>query len=79
MNLALGDQVTFSGSGFGGATPLRYTWDFDSADGVGVDSEGQSVIRRFRKPGDYTITLTITDIYGLKKPYTTTIKVTVNP
>ncbi len=79
LNLALGDEVEFIGRGTGGASVLRYTWDFDSADGVQVDAEGQSVKRRFRKPGVYTVTMTISDAYGLKAPYTSTIKVNVNP
>lgn len=79
LNLALGDTFTFSGFGTGGATPLKYTWDFDAADGVTVDAEGQVVTRTFRKPGEYTITLTVVDIYGLKTPHSTTIKVVVNP
>lgn len=79
LNLAINDEYIFTASGTGGATPLRFMWDFDSADGVDVDAEGQAVKRRFRKPGEYTITLTVVDIYGLKKPHTSTIKVTVNP
>lgn len=79
LNLGLNDEVEFIGNGYGGATPLVYTWDFDSADGIQVDAEGQSVKRRFRKAGTYTITLTISDLYGLKKPFTRTCKVTVNP
>ncbi len=79
LNLALGDTFTFSGFGTGGATPLKYTWDFDASNGVTVDAEGQVVTRTFRKPGEYTITMTVQDIYGLKKPHSTTIKVVVNP
>lgn len=79
LNLALGDQVTLSGFGFGGASPLRYEWDFDKSDGVGVDAEGQAITRRFRKPGEFIVTLTVVDVYGLKKPFSTEIKVTVNP
>jgi PKD repeat protein len=79
QNLALGDEVTLSAVGFGGASILRYTWDFDDRDGIQVDAEGQTVTRRFRKAGTFTITLTISDYYGLKTPYTATMKVTVNP
>jgi hypothetical protein len=79
LNLPIGAEVVFSGAGEGGASVLRYTWDFDAADGVQVDAEGQSVRRRFRRPGVYTVTLTVSDFYGLKKPFSTTTKVTVNP
>jgi PKD repeat protein len=79
MNLALGDEVSFSAAGFGGSTVLKYSWDFDDKDGIQEDAVGQSVRHKFRKPGTYTITLTIADAYGLKKPYTTTMKAVVNP
>jgi hypothetical protein len=79
LNLALGDEITLSAYGSGGSSQLRYTWDFDAADGVDVDAEGQYVRRRFRKPGNYTITVTVHDQFGLKKPHSSTIKVVVNP
>lgn len=79
LNLAFGDQFTFIANGFAGPTQLVYEWDFDATDGVNVDATGQSVTRRFRRPGNFTITLTIRDAYGLKEPFRTTINVTVNP
>jgi hypothetical protein len=79
INRELGAEVIFSASGQGGSSVLRYTWDFDASDGIGVDAEGQAVRRKFRKAGTYTITLTVSDYYGLKDPYTTTIKAVINP
>lgn len=79
LNLALGDEREFWANGNGGASILVYQWDFDSKDGLQVDAEGQIVKRKFRVPGEYTITLTISDAFGLKQPYQTTIKVVVNP
>ena len=79
VNLALGDTVRFIGVGYGGATILRYTWDFDNSDGLQEDAIGQIVDHRFRKPGKLVVTLTIKDLYGLKAPYTATVNMTVNP
>lgn len=79
LNLALGDEYTFTATGLGGSSILKYTWNFDSKNGGQVDAEGQSVKRKFRKAGTYVVTLTISDYYGLKPPYSTTINVTVNP
>jgi len=79
LNLAFGDEFTFTAAGSAGATPVKFLWDFDSADGVSIDAEGPFVKRRFRREGTFTVTLTAVDIYGLKQPYTTTIKVIVNP
>ncbi|MCW5943759.1 MAG: PKD domain-containing protein [Fimbriimonadaceae bacterium] len=77
-NLALGDEIELYGVGFGGSSALQYSWDFDSSDGVSEDAIGQVVRRKFRKPGTFTVTLTISDVYGLKQPYSTTVKVIVN-
>lgn len=80
MNLALNDEVTLAANGFGGSSVLKYTWDFDAADGDSqVDAVGQTVKRRFRKPGDYVVTVTISDMYGAKAPVKATLKVKVNP
>lgn len=79
MNLALGDEREFVAYGFAGSTPLKYTWDFDDSDGIQVDAEGQTVKYKFRRPGTFKVTVTVSDAYGNKKPYTTSVKVTVNP
>lgn len=79
MNLALGDEVQLYGVGYAGATPLVYTWDFNDKDGIQEDAVGQVIKHKFRTPGKSVITLTIKDKFGLKKPYSTTINVTVNP
>lgn len=78
-NIGLGEELEFIGNGFGGSSILKYTWDFDVTDGVQIEAEGQLVKRRFRKPGTFTVTMTVSDLFGLKTPYSTTIKITVNP
>ena len=78
INLALGDTVTFNASGTGGASILKYSWDFGTGSALEEDAVGQSVTRKFRKPGTYKVTLTISDLYGLKAPYTTSVNVKVN-
>jgi hypothetical protein len=78
LNLANGDEFTFTASGDGGASILKYSWDFDDSDGIQEDAVGQTVKRKFRRAGEYKITLTISDEYGLKTPYTVTIKAKVN-
>lgn len=79
LNLAFGDEFIFTAAGSAGATPVKFLWDFDAKDGITVDAEGPVVRRKFRKDGNFTITLTAVDIYGLKQPYKTTIQVIVNP
>ena len=79
INRELGSEVVFSATGQGGTSVLKYTWDFDDSDGVEVDAEGQVVKHKFRRPGTFTITLTISDYFGLKAPFKTTIKAKINP
>ncbi len=80
-NLALGDSLTLTATGSGGSSILKYTWDFDDTDGstTDVDAEGRSVTHRFRKAGTFKVTLTISDVYGLKAPYSTEVTIKVNP
>lgn len=78
MNLAQGDKVELKARGYGGATLLKYEWDFDDKDGIQVDATGPTVSRVFNKPGSYKITVTVKDMYGRKKPATKTILATVN-
>ncbi len=78
LNLGANQEVRLSARGMGGSSILKYTWDFDKGDGIQVDAEGQAVNRKFRKPGTYIITCTISDYFGLKKPYTVEMKAVVN-
>lgn len=92
MMTNIGIPVVFSATGSGGSSALKYSWDFDDADGIQIDAEGQSVRHKFRqasmdqrnpsasrKNGEFIVTLTISDAYGVKEPYSTQIKVKVNP
>lgn len=77
-NEGLGTELEFVASGYAGSSTLVFEWDFDGADGIQVDAEGKTVKRKFRKPGDFTITLTIRDKFNFKKPLVKTVKVKVN-
>lgn len=79
LNLALGDEITLKAAGIAGPSILKYEWDFDAADGIQVDAEGQVVNRKFRKPGTFIVTVTISDLYNLKEPFKATMEVKVNP
>ncbi len=76
-NLALGDEAVLTAYGFGGSSVLKYEWDFNS-DGK-ADAEGAYIKHKFRTPGDFVVTLIVSDMYGLKQPYKTQVKVHVNP
>jgi hypothetical protein len=75
--------ITFVGSADGGASTIRYSWDFDARDGIQEDAVGRIVTYSYPRSGTqngqkkYTITLTISDVDGLKKPVSTTLEVEV--
>ena len=79
LNIGKGTEVVLSGSAEAGSTPLEYVWDFNATDGMQDESMGASIRHKFRTPGNFKVTLTIRDIYGIKQPWTGTINVTVNP
>jgi hypothetical protein len=74
----INDALTFTGDAQGGASTLKYSWDFDAKDGIQQDKVGQSVSYTYRKAGTYTVTLTVSDVDGLKKPATTTMELEVS-
>lgn len=78
LDLALGDEVQLVCDAYGGVTILKVEWDFDNGDGIQVDAEGSAVRRKFRKPGRFVVTCTVSDRYGLKAPVQLKLNVRVN-
>jgi hypothetical protein len=75
--VAANDDVMFRPHSDGGAAALRYAWDFDSDDGIQEDAIGEVVYHKYRKAGDYTVTLTASDVFGIKKSVAMTVKIEV--
>ncbi len=69
--------VQFSAFAKAGLSSLRYTWDFDESNGIQEEKTGQVVYYSFTKPGTYTVTVTVSDLAGVKKPVQEKIKVEV--
>lgn len=79
VNLAVGDTLTLSASGYGGATILKYEWDFNYTGGTFVDeAEGQAINHTFNKPGTFKVMVRISDKYGKKASYENAVTITVN-
>lgn len=72
-----GQPIVLRGTADGGASSLKYSWDFNSADGITEEASGPSVTTSYTQPKDYTVTLTVSDIDGLKKPATSTVVIHV--
>ena len=71
--------TSFVGNAEGGATTLRYSWDFDASDGIQEDAVGRVVSHIFPRVGSgkngqatYKVTLTVSDVDGIKKPVSAT-------
>ncbi len=75
--VAARDIVTLRANAEGGASTLEYFWDFDKSDGIQEDAIGEIVTAQYNKRGEYTVTLTVKDYYGLKEPATATVLISV--
>lgn len=80
-------KAFFLGATEGGLAPLKYSWDFNADDGIQEECTGMvgshiyvsnRDIPKDEFSKDFVITLTVSDIDGIKKPAVTTFKVTVN-
>jgi len=79
------DTIAFRAIASGGISPLVYYWDFDKRDGIQEDDFGEQVSHQFKakrsssdEPTEYIVTLTVKDFFGIKKPATATVSITVN-
>ena len=79
INVGFGQELALYALAEAGYTQLEYSWDFNDKDGIQEDASGQVVFHKFRIPGEFNITCTIRDKYGLKQPWVGKIAVTVNP
>ncbi len=75
-------EVTLIASAEGGASTLHYSWDWDADDGVQEDSTGRVGTHTYQPSGKgsktYKVTLTISDVDGLKKPTVETVDLDVS-
>lgn len=72
----VGQAVTFDGSGSQSSNPITtYTWDF----GDGNSATGPQANHTYAQPGDYTVTLSVTDDQNQQASTTQAIKVDPQP
>jgi len=76
--IARWDNVPFSGKCKAQLTNVKYTWDFGEQNGLRNAAEGPVVYHQFRQAGTYTVTLTCSDVFGIKQPAKSTLTVKVN-
>ena len=79
QTVAVKDDVFFAASADGGISSLQYSWDYDtSSSDLRSDSTGRIGQWVYTRGGDFTVTLTVTDVDGIKAPVSvsTTVSVT---
>jgi hypothetical protein len=76
--IAIMDQQFFVATATGGVSSLKYSWDFDSSNGLQADSSDRIAKYVYKTGGEYTVTLTVGDADGLKEPVTVSTVVSVS-
>lgn len=81
--VAVGDNVVFTTKAEAGLSALQYSWDFDASDGIQEDAVGTRVAHIYKRASPenapYKVTVTVTDMAGVKKPERVTTTVEVIP
>ena len=67
----VGESVTFTAIASGGASPYSYSWNF----GDGTTGTGNPVNHTYNAPGNYTATLTVTDLNGASAAPSQTVRI----
>lgn len=67
QTVAVYDHVFLTAEAEGGVSTLKYSWDFDSSNGIQEEQTGKVAHYVFTRGGDFTVTLTVSDVDGLKK------------
>ncbi|MFA0823533.1 MAG: disaggregatase related repeat-containing protein [Methanomethylovorans sp.] len=76
QSVTTGSVVSFDGSASSDDRGIvSYSWDFDASNGITSEATGTTVIKTYSAAGNYTVTLTVTDVFG--QISTDTLKVVV--
>jgi hypothetical protein len=76
-DIPVNTSIVFNGKASAGASMLKYEWDFETNGPFVPQAEGPYATHTYTSKGVYTVTLTVTDIDGIKAPAvdTTTVHV----
>ncbi|MCX8052767.1 MAG: PKD domain-containing protein [Armatimonadetes bacterium] len=72
------DEVLFPAKATGGVCSLKYSWDYDASNGIQEETTGPVGRYTYIRGGEFTVTLTVSDVDGIKQPVTVTTTVSVN-
>ncbi|MFQ3548414.1 MAG: PKD domain-containing protein [Armatimonadota bacterium] len=72
-----GDIIFIMANAKAGFSSLKYSWDFDASNGIQQEWTERIARYIYTRPGEYTITLTVSDADGIKEPVTVTCVISV--
>lgn len=78
QSIAVGDNLFYQAETSSGASTLRYTWNWGDGTPPEKDTSDKIGSHLYKKGGDFTVTLTVTDAAGIKSPATAKVKVYVS-
>ncbi len=68
-----GTPIDFSVELSGGQIDPDISWDFDASNGLQRQAVGPKIKYIYKKPGDYVVTVTVTDRSGIQPTITKTV------
>ena len=78
QSVIITEQVLWVAEANGGVSSLKYSWDFDAVNGTQRESTGMIGRYIYLRGGTFTITLTVSDVDGVKTPVNVVTTVDVN-
>lgn len=75
--VAIMDPQYFVAVAKAGVSSLKYSWDFDSSNGIQSECTDRIAKTVYNRGGDFTVTLTVSDADGIKAPVTISTVITV--
>ncbi len=78
QNIVVGDSITFNGSGTDpDGDPMTYHWNFGVGSGISDNNTESPGSLAFNNTGQFVVTFTVTDSYGLPDPTPGTVTINV--
>jgi hypothetical protein len=66
QTISPGDTLQLTATADPGLANVEMVWDFDKRDGLQEEAFGETVVHSWKDPGEYTVTLRVRDINGVK-------------
>lgn len=79
QELSPGDDVTLAANADGGLASLHFAWNFNASNGTAEEASGPTATTKYMTGNTtYKVTLTVSDVDGIKKPSISTVMIKVD-